>query len=184
MPRMSVTDKTSVAQSVQLEFDNMVDERTLEILERRRRTAVVKRRGWLVRRMLLVADLIGLVSAFLLAVWLAPANSADAYSPLQEILAFLLTLPAWVVVTKLYGLYDHDDERANHSTADDFGGVFHMVTVCVGLVTVVAYLSDVAHPSAQKLVISGPLQSRSFASAAPGRGRLHGGTRPMSRTRS
>ena len=153
MPPMSVTDKTSVAQSVQLEFDNMVDERTREILDRRRRTAVVKRRGWLVRRMLLVADLIGLVSALLVAEWLAPVNSADAYSPLAEILAFLVTLPAWVVVTKLYGLYDHDDERANHSTADDFGGVFHMVTVCVGLVTVVAYLSDVAHPSAQKLVI-------------------------------
>jgi exopolysaccharide biosynthesis polyprenyl glycosylphosphotransferase len=153
MPPMNVTDETSGAQRVQLEFDNMVDERTLEILDRRRRTAVVKRRGWLVRRMLLAADLIGLVSAFLVAEWLAPVNSADAYSPLVEILAFLVTLPAWVVVTKLYGLYDHDDERANHSTADDFGGVFHMVTVCVGLVTVVAYLSDVAHPSVQKLVI-------------------------------
>jgi exopolysaccharide biosynthesis polyprenyl glycosylphosphotransferase len=142
-------------QSVQLkELDITLDERTLEILDRRRRTAVVKRRGWLVRRMLLTADLIGLVSALLMAEWLAPARtSADAYSPLQEILAVLLTLPAWVVITKLYGLYDHDDERANHSTADDFGGVFHMVTVCVGLVTVVAYLSDVAHPSAQKLVI-------------------------------
>jgi exopolysaccharide biosynthesis polyprenyl glycosylphosphotransferase len=150
---MNVTDETSGAQRVQLEFDNMVDKRTLEILDRRRRTAVVKRRGWLVRRTLLTADLVGLVSAFLLAEWLAPVNSADAYSPLQEILAFLLTLPAWVVITKLYGLYDHDDERANHSTADDFGGVFHMVTVCVGLVTVVAYLSDVAHPSVHKLVI-------------------------------
>jgi len=150
---MNVTDETSGARKLQLEFDNMVDERTLEILDRRRRTAVVKRRGWLVRRMLLVADLIGLVSAFLLAEWLAPVNSADAYSPSLEILAFVVTLPAWVVITKLYGLYDHDDERANHSTADDFGGVFHMVTVCVGLVTVVAYLSDVAHPSVHKLVI-------------------------------
>jgi exopolysaccharide biosynthesis polyprenyl glycosylphosphotransferase len=152
---MNGTGETPLQQSAPLhhEFDNMVDERTLEILDRRRQTAVVKRRGWLVRRMLLTADLIGLVSAFLLAEWLAPVNSADAYSPLLEILAFVVTLPAWVVITKLYGLYDHDDERANHSTADDFGGVFHMVTVCVGLVTVVAYLSDVAHPSVQKLVI-------------------------------
>jgi len=152
---MSLTDEASAAQSVELqhEFGNIVDARTLEILDRRRRTAVVKRRGWLVRRMLLTADLVGLVSALLLAEWLAPVNSADAYSPLLEIVAFLVTLPAWVVITKLYGLYDHDDERANHSTADDFGGVFHMVTVCVGLVAVVAYLSDVAHPSTQKLVI-------------------------------
>ena len=57
------------------------------------------------------------------------------------------------MITKLYGLYDHDDERANHSTADDFGGVFHMVTVCTWLVIVVTYLSDIAHPTAQKLVV-------------------------------
>jgi FlaA1/EpsC-like NDP-sugar epimerase len=143
-------------QSLQLheELETTVDERTLQILERRRRTAVVKRRGWLVRRMLLAADVIGLVSALLLAEWLVPVrDSTDAYSPQLEVLAFLLTVPAWVVITKLYGLYNRDDERANHSTADDFGGVFHMVTVCTWLVIVVTYLSDVAHPTTQKLVV-------------------------------
>jgi exopolysaccharide biosynthesis polyprenyl glycosylphosphotransferase len=153
---MSVTDRTPLLQSLQLheELQTTVDERTLQILDHRRRTAVVKRRGWLVRRMLLTADVVGLVSALLLAQWLAPArDSADTYSPQLEILAFLLTVPAWVVITKLYGLYDHDDERANHSTADDFGGVFHMVTVCTWLVIVVTYLSDVAHPTVQKLVV-------------------------------
>jgi exopolysaccharide biosynthesis polyprenyl glycosylphosphotransferase len=153
---MSVTDQTPLLQSLQLheELRSTVDERTLQILDRRRRTAVVKRRGWLVRRMLLAADVLGLVSAALVALWLAPAvDSVDAYSPRLEIIAFLLTVPAWIVITKLYGLYDHDDERANHSTADDFGGVFHMVTVCTWLVIVVTYLSDIAHPSAQKLVV-------------------------------
>jgi exopolysaccharide biosynthesis polyprenyl glycosylphosphotransferase len=104
--------------------------------------------------MLLAADVVGLVSALLVAQWLAPSvDSVDAYSPRLEIFAFLLTVPAWIVITKLYGLYDHDDERANHSTADDFGGVFHMVTVCTWLVIVVTYLSDIANPNAQKLVV-------------------------------
>ncbi|MGH2796343.1 MAG: exopolysaccharide biosynthesis polyprenyl glycosylphosphotransferase [Thermoleophilaceae bacterium] len=153
---MSATDQTSLLQNLQLheELRTTVDERTLQILDRRRRTGVVKRRGWLVRRMLLTADVFGLVSALLLAEWLAPAkDSADTYSPQVEILAFLLTVPAWVVITKLYGLYDRDDERANHSTADDFGGVFHMVTVCTWLVIVITYLSNVAHPTPQKLVV-------------------------------
>jgi exopolysaccharide biosynthesis polyprenyl glycosylphosphotransferase len=153
---MSVANQTPLLQSLQLqeELRTTVDERTLQILDRRRRTAVVKRRGWLVRRMLLVADVVGLTAALLAAQWLAPAaDSAAAYSPQAEILAFLLTIPAWVVITKLYGLYDHDDERANHSTADDFGGVFHMVTVCTWLVMVVTNLSDLAHPTAQKLVV-------------------------------
>lgn len=41
-----------------------VDERTREILERRRASAVVKGRGWLMRRMLLACDLLGLEFAF------------------------------------------------------------------------------------------------------------------------
>jgi exopolysaccharide biosynthesis polyprenyl glycosylphosphotransferase len=153
---MSVTDRTPLLQSLQLqdELRTTVGDRTLQILDRRRRTAVVKRRGWLVRRMLLAADVVGLVSALLVAQWLAPSvDSVDAYSPRLEIFAFLLTVPAWIVITKLYGLYDHDDERANHSTADDFGGVFHMVTVCTWLVIVVTYLSDIANPTGQKLVV-------------------------------
>jgi exopolysaccharide biosynthesis polyprenyl glycosylphosphotransferase len=153
---MSVTHQPSVPQDLQLqeELRATVDERTLQILDRRRRTAVIRRRGWLVRRMLLAADVLGLVSALLVAQWLAPAvDNADAYSSRLEIFAFLLTVPAWIVITKLYGLYDHDDERANHSTADDFGGVFHMVTVCTWLVFVATYLSDIAHPTAQKLVL-------------------------------
>ena len=172
MRPMSVTDHTHLLQSLQLheELQTTVDERTLQILERRRRTAVVKRRGWLVRRMLLTADVVGLVSAFLVAEWLAPAvDTVDTHSPRLEILAFLATVPAWVVITKLYGLYDRDDERANHSTADDFGGVF-MVTVCTWFVTVVTYLSGSRIRPRRSSSSSGPLPSRSSAVAGPRQG--------------
>ena len=125
-------------------FDEMtaaIDDRTLAILDRRRRTAVVKRRGWLVRRMLLLADIVGLAAAFLLAEWFVrighgPADHVDLRG---EVLIFALSLPAWIVVTKLYGLYDHDEERTDHSTADDIVGVFHMVTVCSWLLFAFAY---------------------------------------------
>ena len=67
-----------------------VDERTLEILDRRRRTAVVRRRGWLVRRMLLLADLVGLVAAFLLAECRSAASSRgrDQRRPRAEFVIF------------------------------------------------------------------------------------------------
>jgi exopolysaccharide biosynthesis polyprenyl glycosylphosphotransferase len=153
---MNVTDHSPLLESVRLreELRTTLDERTLQILDRRQRTAVVKRRGWLVRRMLLAADVVGLLSALLLAEWLAPASdSVDAYSPQLEVLVFLATIPAWVVITKLYGLYDRDDERPNHSTADEFGAVFHMVTVCTWLVTLATYATGIAHPSASKLAV-------------------------------
>ena len=144
-------------QSVQF-FDEMtasIDDRTLEILDHRRRTAVVRRRGWLVRRMLVLADVLGLVGAFLLAELVsgATAPSSDAVSKTTEFILFLLTVPIWVVVAKLYGLYEQDEERTDHSTTDDFAGVFHMITVCTGLVAFGSYLTQLAHPTFGKVAV-------------------------------
>ena len=84
-----------------------LDERTLQILERRRKTTIVKRRGWLVRRMLLAADVLGLTLPFLVAQLLF-GPSTDSLDAGLRFLLFVATLPAWIVATKLYGLYDHD----------------------------------------------------------------------------
>jgi exopolysaccharide biosynthesis polyprenyl glycosylphosphotransferase len=134
------------------ELRTIVDERTLALVDRRRRTAVVRRRGWLVRRVLLLADLAGLVAAMLLAEWVV-TRARGTFGARGEILAFLAALPAWVVVAKLYGLYDRDEERADHSTADEVAGVFHMVTVCTWLFWVVARYSGFAHPTTTKLAV-------------------------------
>ena len=80
-------------------------------------------------------------------------NSMGVLDMRAEIIVFLVTLPGWVVVAKLYGLYDHDEERTDHSTADDFAGVFHMVTVCTWLFWVGAYVTGLAHPTTPKLLI-------------------------------
>jgi exopolysaccharide biosynthesis polyprenyl glycosylphosphotransferase len=153
---MNATERAALLQGLELydEVTAVVDERTLEILERRRRTAVVKGRGWLVRRMLLAADLVGLIAAILLAEWIVNwHNSVGVLNMRAEIVVFLLTLPGWVVVAKLYGLYDHDEERTDHSTTDDFSGVFHMITVCTWLFVAGAYVTGLAHPTTPKLMI-------------------------------
>jgi exopolysaccharide biosynthesis polyprenyl glycosylphosphotransferase len=154
---VNATERAALVQGVQL-FDEMsasIDERTLEILDHRRRTAVVRRRGWLVRRALLLADLVGLAVAFLLAelVSAAATTGSDAVSRSTEFILFVLTLPIWVVVAKLYGLYEHDEERTDHSTSDEFAGVFHMITVCTGLVTLGSYLTHLAHPTVGKVAV-------------------------------
>jgi exopolysaccharide biosynthesis polyprenyl glycosylphosphotransferase len=152
----AVTEHAALLQRLELheELTAAVDERTLAILERRRKTAVVHRRGWLVRRALLTADIVGLVSALLLSEWVVNRhNRTGAFDARQEILVFLATLPGWVVIAKLYGLYDHDEERTDHSTADEFAGVFHMVTVCTWFFTVGSYITRLAHPSAPKLAL-------------------------------
>ena len=152
---MNAVERTALAQGVQL-YEQMtasMDERTLQILDRRRKTAVVKRRGWLVRRLLLVADLVGLLGAFMIAqfVWGLNAPSVGRVNLLAETLIFLATLPGWIVVVKLYGLYDRDEERTDHTTVDDLVGVLHMTTVGTWIFYASAHVTHVADPDLTKI---------------------------------
>ena len=113
-----------------------LDARTLQVLERRRRTARIQNRGWLIRRMLVVADVVGLLAALFIAYWVFP-RAGTSFPPV-ELLVFAATLPGWVVLAKLYGLYDQDEERTDHSTIDEVFGVFHLVTVGTAVVYAVS----------------------------------------------
>ena len=150
-------------------LEDVADARTLELLERRRRTARPRRRGWLVRRMLLLADVVGLTLAFALAELLFGGGHGPggrAPEPL-ELLLLVATLPGWIVIAKLYRLYDHDEERTHHGATDDFAGIFHLVTVGVWLFYVLAYLTGIANPNLTKMIVFW-----AFAIAAVGLARI------------
>ncbi len=111
-------------------------------------------RGWLMRRLLLVADVAGLVIAFLVAERLVPnMSAADAVVPQWELLLFCASLPLWVLVARLYGLYDRDEERTDHSSVDDFFGVLQVVTIGTWIFLVGTYVTDLAHPTLQRLMV-------------------------------
>ncbi|HXV34118.1 MAG TPA: sugar transferase [Gaiellaceae bacterium] len=130
-----------------------LDTRTQEILAQRRASGVRMRRGWLVRRMLVLADLVGLTLAFLAATLIFEADGrSDAVASQLELLIFCLSLPAWVIVAKLYGLYDYDEERTDHSTADDLVGVLHLVTVGSWLFFAFAAVTHRADPGFARLL--------------------------------
>lgn len=115
----------------------------------------VRRRGWLVRRALVTADLVGLVGAFLAAEWLFGENQTpwqNALDTRAEALVFLATLPVWILVAKLYGLYSQDEERTGHSTADEIVSVFHMVTVGAWVLMACAWVTGLAQPQFAKLL--------------------------------
>jgi exopolysaccharide biosynthesis polyprenyl glycosylphosphotransferase len=131
-----------------------VDARTLAIVEQRRRAGMSRRRGWLMRRLLLVADLVGLTLAFVVTQLVFPADSSvDHVSGSLEYLLFALTLPVWIVVAKLYGLYDHDAERTDHSTADELVDVLHLVTIGSWAVFAGGILTGLARPELAKLAL-------------------------------
>src|SRR5918994_1763774 len=129
-----------------------VDARTLALVHGRRSRDIL-RRGWLVRRALLLADVLGLTAAFFLAGALfGPESSVDRVSNLQEVLLFLGALPVLVVLAKVYGLYERDEERTDHSTLDDVVGVFHLVTVFVWVFYLAINATTIAEPPLSRVV--------------------------------
>jgi exopolysaccharide biosynthesis polyprenyl glycosylphosphotransferase len=78
--------------------------------------------------MLLAADVVGLVVAFAVTELLF-VSAGDHLGTGRRALIFVATLPVWILAAKLYGLYDRDEERATHSTADEVVSVFHLITV-------------------------------------------------------
>jgi len=112
-----------------------------------------RRRGWLVRRFLVTADIAGLLLAFAIAELIVVGPGSGRYEVPTETLAFIATLPGWVLVTRLYGLYSQDDQRTNHTTTDEVANVFNMVTVCTWLFFAVSWVSGAAHPAVPKLLL-------------------------------
>jgi exopolysaccharide biosynthesis polyprenyl glycosylphosphotransferase len=81
------------------------------------------RRDWFLRRLLAIGDAAGLAAAMVVA--MTAVGGARGQSWWQNVLYALLTLPAWVVLLKMYGLYDRDAKRLSHSTLDDLPSLFH-----------------------------------------------------------
>jgi exopolysaccharide biosynthesis polyprenyl glycosylphosphotransferase len=150
-PMHELAAPATVTPAGELEATAILDDRTLGLLERKPRA---RRRGWLVHRVLLGADVLGLLSAFLVAQLIfADEAPSDRIAPAAELVLFLATLPVWIVVAKLYGLYDRDEERTDHTTADDLVSVFHVVTVGCWLLFSVGWLSGMARPNVAKLFL-------------------------------
>ncbi len=129
-----------------------LDARTAAVVERLHESGGRKGRGWLVRRALALADVAGLTLAFGLTLSLAATEGRDLIQDRYEFLIFSLSLPLWIAVARVYGLYSDDEERNDHSTADDLVGVFHLVTVGSWLLFVSATVTDAANPSVERIV--------------------------------
>ena len=131
---------------------DILDERTVGILKHRHSKKRLHRRGWLLRRMLLAADLAGITIAFFLAQQFLVDPRGDKISPLGEVGLFLVALPVWVIAANLGGLYDRDGERTDHSTVDDLLGVFSVITIGTWIVSAMAWMTHVLNPYPPRMI--------------------------------
>jgi exopolysaccharide biosynthesis polyprenyl glycosylphosphotransferase len=124
-----------------------MDERTRGLLRRRRRA----HRAQLVPRSLLVADLLGLGLAYYLTTLLISGDGA--FGSTRELVVFVLTLPCWVIAAKLHGLYERDQERADHSTTDDVVGIFHIVIIGIWILLLASRMAGRGGPGIYALTV-------------------------------
>jgi exopolysaccharide biosynthesis polyprenyl glycosylphosphotransferase len=105
-----------------------------------------RRRGWLVRRMLVVADLAGLSFAY--------ATVAVVFRvDWKFFVGMVATFPLWILIARIYRLYDQDEERTHHTAADDVVGVFHLVTIGTWVTYVGVRVVNVADPTLAKAAV-------------------------------
>lgn len=123
-----------------------MDERSRKLLGR----TDLERRIRLVPRSLMIADLLGLSLAYVITTlfW----GESGALGSAKEMVIFAATLPCWLVVAKVQGLYRADQERADHSTADDIVKVFYLVTIGVWVLLVASRLFGRMSPSIYALI--------------------------------
>jgi hypothetical protein len=123
-----------------------------ELVRHRTRTATHGRRGWLMRRALVAADTIGITLAFAVSTVAIGTTAGDRIQPSGEVFLFLLTLPMWLVLAKLQGLYERDEERADHSTVDEIAGVLVIVTLGTWFFEALSWVTSLASPQLGRLV--------------------------------
>jgi exopolysaccharide biosynthesis polyprenyl glycosylphosphotransferase len=78
------------------------------------------RRDYLIRRGLAGADFAGILLSGLLAFAVSPARPG-----VGEVLWLLPTLPAWLLLFRVYGLYERDRKRISQPLLDDLPSLFH-----------------------------------------------------------
>ena len=88
-----------------------------------------RRKTWLVRLLLVHADLFALLLSFFVAERVLDPAAVAAGSVSTRGGLFLLTLPAWIAGAKLLGLYDRDDDLIQHSTLDEIPKLAQLAVV-------------------------------------------------------
>ena len=122
-------------------------------------------RGWLLRRLLVAADVLALTLAFLVTLAATDGFGVDTWLQLG---IFLGTVPVWVVAAKLVGLYDRDDRGFDYSTVDDVLRVLLLVSLGA---LVLEFVTGYTHPDVTKVMlfwvfgVTFVLLGRSFARA-------------------
>ena len=93
-----------------------------------RSRALGGRRGYVLRRLLALSDLIAIVIAYVLMLGIYALAGRGPFAPLDWE-QFVVLLPLWTFLATLFKLYHVGDRTIDYSTADEVGPVFTVATI-------------------------------------------------------
>ncbi|HYH57820.1 MAG TPA: exopolysaccharide biosynthesis polyprenyl glycosylphosphotransferase [Thermoleophilaceae bacterium] len=114
------------------------------MVERRSAPERLRRRGGLIRRSLLIGDVLALALTFVLVETWMPNTFADAGG--ASWLAYLGAAAMMLVLLASRDLYGRDETRADHTTIDDLPAIFNAVTAGAFISLAVLVLTGAASP--------------------------------------
>jgi exopolysaccharide biosynthesis polyprenyl glycosylphosphotransferase len=100
------------------------EERRVAHAARRRQT-----RGSMLRRLLVVTDVVALSAAFLIIELLGGFHSGNTSFVVLDLLLLAFGIPAWILLAQAHNLYHADSRRADHSWTEELMPIVQMATL-------------------------------------------------------
>jgi len=125
-----------------------------DILEIRTREGRIRAdsRGYFLRRLLLLADIVALSIAFALA-QLYGGIDAQGVVTLKDLALLAVGLPAWLLAAHVHGLYHVESRRTDHGLAEEIGPIVRMTVLWSWAVLLVWEISGLGPVSIPKIAI-------------------------------
>src|SRR5947209_7464831 len=105
------------------------------------------RRGFMLRRWLLVADVAGFVTALSVVEQFGGFVPRGGHDVLFDLACFVVAVPAWLVLLRAYGLYHIDSRRADHGVSEEIAPMLQMTALASWSLLLVCWATGLAQPA-------------------------------------
>lgn len=119
--------------------------------ERPDRSRRIDQRGYFLRRILVLTDVLALVCAYVVAEIVVGFERQGPHALPRSAALLAIAIPAWLVFARAHDLYHTDGRRPDHSAAEELAPIIWMTTLWSWSIVLLEPLLELRHASLAKL---------------------------------